>query len=181
LVQEPDAVEATESKEEMISMDASELLRRNRDLEIQLREADDRAMCVQEELNAMMFLNDVQEQQLLELDQTMTSERLNMHESLSSRTRKHKAEVRKLTAEHTNYENQANQMMAQMTEQMEMLQKVAMSRIETLVRLIPNPTSCSLDRLHPRTHPSSHPHPPRTTSHLLTATLYQTNTCRRTS
>lgn len=141
IVQESDAVEVAEIKQEASTMDVVELLRRNRDLELRLREADDRAMCVQEELNAMMFLNSVQEQQLLELDQTSSAERLHMHESLSNRTRKHKAEVKKLNAEHANYENQANQMITQMTEQMEMLQQMAMGRIESLVSFIRFPSA----------------------------------------
>jgi len=112
--------------------DVEALIRRNQELEHRAEEAEAHAANLQEELNAMLFLNSVQEQQIGELHNVVSRERLELNETLSGRVRKHRAEVKRLNAERASYEERANQMVAQMGEQMALLQQMAMGRIETL-------------------------------------------------
>lgn len=72
----------------------------------------------------------LQEQRILELEQKQSSDRMDMNEALSQKSRKHRAAVKKLQQERAAYEERADSMIAQMTEQMTQLQKMAMSRIE---------------------------------------------------
>ena len=85
---------------------------------------------LQEDLQAMMFLNSVLEQKIIELEQTISRDRLEQNEHGANRGKKHKAELKRLTQERSNYEERANQMMTEMGEQMLLLQNTAMGRIE---------------------------------------------------
>jgi len=87
---------------------------------------------VTKELHAMMFLNSIQEQKIIELEQMISKDRLEQNETSLSRGKKHKAEVKKLATERASYEERANQMISDMGEQMGLLQSMAMSRIEVL-------------------------------------------------
>lgn len=85
---------------------------------------------LQEDLQAMMFLNSVLEQKIIELEQTISRDRLEQNEHVANRGKKHKAELKRLTLERSHYEERANQMMTEMGEQMLLLQNTAMDRIE---------------------------------------------------
>jgi hypothetical protein len=85
---------------------------------------------ITKELHAMMFLNSIQEQKIIELEQMISKDRLEQNETSLSRGKKHKAEVKKLATERASYEERANQMISDMGEQMGLLQSMAMSRIE---------------------------------------------------
>ena len=74
----------------------------------------------------------VQEQQILELEDVISRERLELNENRSALIRKHRMEMKKMTNERSSYEERANQMVAQMQEQMTLLQQMAMGRIESL-------------------------------------------------
>jgi len=82
------------------------------------------------EIQAQQFLNSILEQKVEELECQISSDRLNRNESLSNKTRKYKQEIEKLTSERKLYEERANAMCLQMTEQMTLLQSTAMVRIE---------------------------------------------------
>ena len=114
------------------AIDVDALVRRNQELEERVKVSERNATCWQEELQAMTFLNGVQEQQLLELEESVHRMRLDANEAISNRIRKHKTELKRLATDRANYEDQANQMIAQMGEQMGLLQQMAMSRIEEL-------------------------------------------------
>ena len=87
-------------------------------------------LIAQEDANAGRFMCSLQEQRILELEQKQSSDRMDMNEALSQKSRKHRAAVKKLQQERAAYEERADSMIAQMTEQMTQLQKMAMSRIE---------------------------------------------------
>lgn len=89
-----------------------------------------REISLQEDLQAMMFLNSVLEQKISELEHAMSQDRLEQNEHGASRGKKHKAELKRLAHERSDYEDRANQMIAEMGEQMAMLQSTAMDRIE---------------------------------------------------
>ena len=145
----------------MSAMDIDALIHHNDDLESRVEQAEHQTSCYQEELHAMNFLNGiplpfyslfisssnassnntpydsylltgVQEQQIMELEDIISRERLELNENRSSLIRKHRMEMKKMTNERTSYEERANQMVAQMQEQMTLLQQMAMGRIEAL-------------------------------------------------
>ena len=145
----------------MSAMDIDALIHHNDDLEHRVEQAEHETSCFQQELHAMNFLNGidiirlftsfsrplmhplthpfdtysligVQEQQIIELEDIISRERLELNENRSALIRKHKMEMKKMTIERTSYEERANQMVAQMQEQMTLLQQMAMGRIEAL-------------------------------------------------
>lgn len=85
---------------------------------------------LQEDLHAMLFLNSVLEQKINELEQTISQDRLEQNENGANRGKKHKLELKRLALDRANYEERANQMIAEMGEQMALLQSMAMGRIE---------------------------------------------------
>lgn len=89
-----------------------------------------KAKFLQDELQAMTFLNSILEQRVNELEQTISQDRLDANESASNRGKKHKLELKRLALERSSYEDRANQMVTQMGEQMALLQTMAMGRIE---------------------------------------------------
>eukprot|EP01036_Dinobryon_divergens_P025197 gene25197-33723_t len=95
-------------------------------------EVEDRASMLLEELHVFKFLNSIQEQKINELEQTISTNRMEHNESMSSKTRKHKAIVKKLTFERSEHEARTNAMISQLNEQMSLLQKMAMERMEVL-------------------------------------------------
>ena len=88
---------------------------------------------LQEDLNAMLFLNSVLEQKINELEQTISPDRLEHYENGANRGKKHKLELKRLALDRANYEERANQMIAEMGEQMALLQSMAMGRIEVSI------------------------------------------------
>lgn len=82
------------------------------------------------EIQAQQFLNGILEQKVEGLECQISSDRLNQNESMSNKTRKYKQEIERLTTERKLYEERANAMCQQMTEQMALLQSTAMMRIE---------------------------------------------------
>ena len=94
------------------------------------RELDSRRQMAQEEVETCAFISSLQEQRFGELEEQISTDRFERHELLSSKTRKHKVQVKKLQQERADYEARANQMIQQMTDQMGQLQKMAMTRIE---------------------------------------------------
>ena len=88
---------------------------------------------LEEELHAMMFLNSILEQRINELEQAISMDRLESNETISNRGKKHKAELKKLALERSNYEERAHQMITQVTAQMALLQSTAMGRIEVFL------------------------------------------------
>jgi hypothetical protein len=85
---------------------------------------------LQEDLHAMLFLNSVLEQKINELEQTISQDRLEQYENGANRVKKHKLELKRLALDRANYEERANQMIAEMGEQMALLQTMCMGRIE---------------------------------------------------
>lgn len=85
---------------------------------------------LQEDLHAMLFLNSVLEQKINELEQTISQDRLEQYENGANRGKRHKLELKRLALDRANYEERANQMIAEMGEQMALLQSMAMGRIE---------------------------------------------------
>lgn len=85
-----------------------------------------------EEVNTRNFMISLEEQRSSELEQTISQNRLDHNEKLSRRAKKHKTTVRKLQQEKNEYEEKADQMVQQMTDQMTQLQAMAMKRIEQL-------------------------------------------------
>jgi len=85
-----------------------------------------------EEINSLTFYNALQDQKILEMEQSISLDRMEHNENNSNRSRKHKAEIKILKAEREEYEEKANQMIQQMSEQMTLLQTMAMGRIEEL-------------------------------------------------
>lgn len=83
-----------------------------------------------EEVATMHFLNAIQEQKILELENFISSNHIKNHESAANKHRKHKTEIVKLQKEKLEYEERANAMIQQMTQQMSDLQDMAMTRIE---------------------------------------------------
>ena len=99
-------------------------------LKLELEAARSASSIAQEDANATRFMCSLQEQRIGELEQKQSSDRMDMNEALSQKSRKHRAAVKKLQQERAAYEERADSMIAQMTEQMTQLQKMAMSRIE---------------------------------------------------
>merc|ERR1712167_115537 len=69
-----------------------------------------------------------------QLEEEISTARFDHNEALSGKSRKHKSELRRLASEREAYEERANGMIAQMNEQMQLLQNAAMTRIESLER-----------------------------------------------
>lgn len=122
-----ETIEANDS----LSLDPlySEISIEKKDSDENLEEKNAAKMAI-EELQAMIFLNSIQEQKIIELEQIISKDRLEQNETSLSRGKKHKAEVKRLATERANYEERANQMIKEMGEQMSLLQNMAMSRIE---------------------------------------------------
>lgn len=87
------------------------------------------AMAV-EDHEALNFVIAVQNLKIRELEVSISNSRLQHNETLSEKHRKHKSELRRLNRERIEYEARAESMIAQMTEQMNALQTMAMARIE---------------------------------------------------
>jgi hypothetical protein len=109
----------------------------NKDIKItllqqEIESARSATTVAQEDANSVRFMCSLQEQRIMELEQKQSSDRMDMNEALSQKSRKHRAAVKKLNQERAEYEERADSMIHQMTEQMAQLQKMAMSRIEAL-------------------------------------------------
>lgn len=95
-----------------------------------LKVAVTRGRLAMEEVAAVNFQNDILQQENLELDCKISSERMDVNENASEKSRKHKLELEKLQREKDQYEKRADDMILQMNEQMTQLQTVAMDRIQ---------------------------------------------------
>jgi hypothetical protein len=93
-------------------------------------EISNRNQMAEEEISALKFLNAVQEMRIGELESNASTDHIKYHENAANKTKKHKAEILKMKQEKMEYEERANSMIQQMSEQMTALQTMAMSRIE---------------------------------------------------
>jgi chromosome segregation ATPase len=87
------------------------------------------SMCI-EDLKVKDFYCGVQDLKIQELEERLSSQRLEYHESVASKQRKYKNLVKKAQQEKADYESQSNSMMKQLNEQMMQLQTFAMQRIQ---------------------------------------------------
>ena len=101
-------------------------------MEDQRNDFETKARAFYEEVQSQAFLNSVLEQKNDELQCQISSDRLDRNEHLQSKTKKLKAEIQRLTEEKKLYEERANEMCKEMSEQMSLLQSTAMARIESL-------------------------------------------------
>ena len=118
--------ELQQNKSELASSKASEAVAR------------DRLQMATEEINSLNFLNSIQQQKLDELEQYISKDRLDQNENMANKAKKHKQELKKIMQEKQEYEERANIMIQQMTEQMTMLQTMAMGRIDELEKSLLN-------------------------------------------
>ena len=93
-------------------------------------ESENRLQMANEEQQAANFMLEVQNQKIKEFEMAISSNRLRQNETISEKNRKHKAETRKLLKERAEYEAQTNLVIAQLNEQLNSLQTMAMTRIE---------------------------------------------------
>lgn len=82
-----------------------------------------------EDCQSKDFFISLQAQRIDELEKHLNVQKMDHHERLSKRSRKHSQAMKKLQQEKVQFEQQANEMMQQMTEQMNQLQSTAMLRI----------------------------------------------------
>lgn len=108
----------------------SELSQKLESTTLKCKELENRNLMCMEELQTYQFMNGLQDQRMEELEEQISSARMDRNEALSAKSKKHKAVVRKMQVERSEYESRANTMIQQMTEQMTQLQKMAMTRIE---------------------------------------------------
>ena len=97
------------------------------------REAVERLQMCVEETQAMAFHNDILTQKVEELESAQSMDRMNSHEVESQKSQKHKKEIKMLREKNQEYEKRANDMVAEMGEQMAALQDMAMKRIEVSI------------------------------------------------
>jgi hypothetical protein len=112
------------------------LCNRLRESEEMQWEAIARGKMALEEAQALYFENDVLKQQIDELENSISTERLLANESAASKQKKHKLEITKLREEKSIYEDKTNDMITQLNDQMMQLQNMAMARIN--VRMLLN-------------------------------------------
>jgi len=131
------SIEYARSEIKQLNNDTSNLKRekiilevKNHSLEEQKKDIEVRANAFYLEIERQSFLNSVLEQKINELSHQISMDRLNSNELLSSKRKKFREDLEKLTKEKIMYEERANAMCAQMTEQMALLQTTAMGRIE---------------------------------------------------
>lgn len=84
------------------------------------------------ELDMHNFIIGVQIQKINELEDNISTSRLEYHESITSKNKKLKQLTTKLEKDKAEHEKRANSMIAQLNEQMTALQKMALTRIESL-------------------------------------------------
>ncbi len=102
----------------------------------QLRESEARREMALEEVAAITFYCSLQEQKLTQSEEQLSASRMDHHEEVSAKTRKHRSLVKKMQAESAGYAERANSMIQQMNDQMSMLQRMAMERIEVSLMLV---------------------------------------------
>jgi hypothetical protein len=122
-----------------LSGEISRLREENRELKDQskliveqINEIQARNQMAMDEIGALNFLNAVQAMKIEELEDAISQERLIMNENASTKSKKHKTEIQKLTNEKAEYEQMANAMIAQLNSQMVQLQTMAMGRINVM-------------------------------------------------
>jgi chromosome segregation ATPase len=87
---------------------------------------------LQSELESNHFFIELQGQKIAELDNFVSSTRLEYHENIASKNKKLRVLSKKLERDKEEHEKRANMMICQLNEQMTALQKMAMTRIESL-------------------------------------------------
>ena len=85
------------------------------------------------QIHAVNFLNEVLQQKVQELENTLCQDRMMLQEQLSAHRRRHKLAIKKLEIERIRYEESANYEIGIIREQMAQLQNHAMARIEVRV------------------------------------------------
>jgi hypothetical protein len=93
-------------------------------------EAMEVAKMAQNEIECLLFANDVLNQKSLQMEEQLTKERMRYREKDHQKVDKYKEEIRTLKGKNSEYERRANEMVAEMNLQMSQLQDMAMSRIE---------------------------------------------------
>ena len=85
-----------------------------------------------EEVQAQVFLNNIQQQKIDELEIKMSHDLMNRNEDGRERSRKHKTQLKQVMQEKAEFEDRANQMIEELTQQMNSIQSLAMQRIMEL-------------------------------------------------
>jgi hypothetical protein len=98
------------------------------------KENENRLQMAIEEQQACDYLLEVQNLKIREFEVAISNSRLSLNEAVSEKNRKHKAEIKRIRRERSDYESQTNQLIAQLNEQMATMQTMAMSRIEVCSR-----------------------------------------------
>jgi len=110
-------------------IDASKLIR---ELQQDKNESEEKATNCWDEVTAQHFTNSILQQKIEELELELSQCRFDTNEELRDKNRKHKLHIKKLKNENETYENQANDIIEQITEQMNSIQNAAMTRINNL-------------------------------------------------
>jgi hypothetical protein len=112
-----------------------------RQVRISLQESEEREIELEnyltftfDELKATSFMNSIHEQRICELEEIISQNRMEHNEELASRAKKQKHALKKVNEEKIEYEKRANFMVTQLNEQMSQLQKMAMQRIEVILK-----------------------------------------------
>ena len=139
ILQLESSLESAKAEINMLRSELNSLSKEKMILDVKIHSMEDqrndfeaRARAFYDEVQSQAFLNSVLEQKNDELQCQISSDRLERNEHLQSKTKKLKAEIQKLTEERKNYEERANDMCKEMSEQMSLLQSTAMARIESL-------------------------------------------------
>lgn len=105
-------------------------------LKCELGNAQNIAAMSNEEIQELRFVCSIQEQKIEQLENESSKNRIEQQETLTGRSKKYKSEISRLQKEKVEYEERANAMVHQMTDQMSKLQQMAMTRIEILEKEI---------------------------------------------
>jgi hypothetical protein len=100
------------------------------------QEAYEVAKMSQNEIECLLFANDVLTQKSLQIEEQLTKERMRYREKDHQKVDKYKEEIRSLKGKNSEYERRANEMVAEMNLQMSQLQDMAMTRIEVCYHLL---------------------------------------------
>lgn len=104
--------------------------------ELKRNENENNHKMANEEINSCNFMSSLLDQKVEELEQQLSSERMNHNETMNQKSRKHKNVIKKMNQDRNDYETRADSMIQQMNEQMLQLQNMAMGRIEVSIDII---------------------------------------------
>jgi chromosome segregation ATPase len=109
-----------------------ELKKHNDSLQEHVHRVENERDMMKAELDMHNFIIGVQIQKINELEDHISTSRLEYHESITSKNKKMKQLTQKVEKEKVEHEKRANTMITQLNEQMGALQKMALTRIEAL-------------------------------------------------